>query len=354
MKIKILRAFNGDAILISFKDKENKNRNILIDGGTRGTYEYNDKRTRKPVSGNLKLSLEEIKQKGEKIDLLILTHVDNDHIDGIVKWFEEDEEAHSLIGKTWFNSGRLIAELFGEQENEEFLIPMFITEGTDTGIKQGVLVENFIEEHSIWDRRIIKDKTELFEFDIRIRIISPSIENLEMLLEKWEEEEPDTLTAGKENDYQISLKDLIEKDKFREDNSVHNGSSIAFILTYESKNLLLLGDAYPSTLINGLKYFGYSAESPLKAELVKVSHHGSKANTSYELLSLIDCDKFIISTNGRSHNLPNKQCLARIISSKPNASLYFNYPDIINEIFNSQDYREFRFSALPCDEEFTI
>ena len=32
MTIKFLPAFNGDCILISFKDKDNQNRNILIDG----------------------------------------------------------------------------------------------------------------------------------------------------------------------------------------------------------------------------------------------------------------------------------------------------------------------------------
>jgi beta-lactamase superfamily II metal-dependent hydrolase len=124
-------------------------------------------------------------------------------------------------------------------------------------------------------------------------------------------------------------------------------------MTYNSKNFLLLGDAYPSTVVDGLKYFGFSEENPLKAEFVKVSHHGSKANTNYELLSLIDSDKFIISTNG-THNLPNKQCLARIINSKPGVSLYFNYPDLINEIFSSEDREEFQFSTLSCDDKFMI
>ena len=43
---------------------------------------------------------------------------------------------------------------------------------------------------------------------------------------------------------------------------------------------------------------------PLKIDYVKVSHHGSKANTNDELLSLLDCNNFIISANGRHHGLP--------------------------------------------------
>lgn len=45
MKIKILKAFKGDSILLSFSDSEKLGRNILIDGGTGSTYFEN--RTRK-------------------------------------------------------------------------------------------------------------------------------------------------------------------------------------------------------------------------------------------------------------------------------------------------------------------
>ena len=45
MKIKILKAFKGDSMLLSFSDSEKLGRNILIDGGTGSTYFEN--RTRK-------------------------------------------------------------------------------------------------------------------------------------------------------------------------------------------------------------------------------------------------------------------------------------------------------------------
>lgn len=357
MKIKILQAFNGDSILISFKDKSGKNRNILVDGGTTTTYEYHEQRIRNPLPGQLKLAIEEIKQIGEKIDLLIITHVDSDHIGGIVRWIEEEEtEAADFIGKIWFNSGKLISAYLGPPLNKGQLIPISKIEGTDTSIKQGIYVENFIEENDIWHQKIIKDEKKISRYGVKFKIISPSDKKLKILLKKWEEKQPDTdtqTTVG-ENDYKLTLKELIEKDRFKEDKSAHNGSSIAFILTYNSKNVLFLGDAHPSVIINGLRYFGYSATKPLKTEMVKVSHHGSKANTNYELLSLIDCNKFIISTDGEAHNLPNKQCLARIINSKPGVNLYFNYPDIIDEIFTEQDHIDFRFFTFSCAQEFII
>lgn len=354
MIIKVLRAFHGDCILFSFTDKENQNRNILVDGGTRETYEYNEPRNRKSVPGDLKIIVEDIRQKKESIDLLILTHVDSDHIGGILKWFDNDPNASDLIGKIWFNSGRLISEYFGQQEIKENLLPLVIKGDTDTGIKQGGFVEDYIEKHDIWDRRIIKDGQRICEFGLEFRILSPSAKNLEKLLQKWEKESPQTLTARAENDYKKSLVTLIETDQFKEDNSIHNASSIAFILTFDGKNVLMLGDAHPSTVIDGLKCFGFSPENRLKAELVKVSHHGSKANTCYELLSYIDTKSFVVSTNGKSHNLPDKQCLARLINNTPDANLYFNYPEIISQIFSAQDQENFDFLVASGDRAFII
>ena len=88
MKIKFLKALNGDAILISFKEGE-QSRNILIDGGMPATY-IQKGRNGKPIYGELKDTIDAIKEHGEKIDLLILSHVDDDHIGGVLKWFEKD------------------------------------------------------------------------------------------------------------------------------------------------------------------------------------------------------------------------------------------------------------------------
>jgi len=97
--------------------------------------------------GELKDIIDLIKERKEIIDLLILTHVDDDHIGGILKWFENDESAYSLIGKVWFNSGRLISEHFKVEEIEENLIVLNPSETTDTSIGQGIIFEDYIEEN---------------------------------------------------------------------------------------------------------------------------------------------------------------------------------------------------------------
>jgi glyoxylase-like metal-dependent hydrolase (beta-lactamase superfamily II) len=116
MKINFLKAFNGDCIHISLQNGD-RNKNILIDGGMPNTYVTLKSKKGKAESGALKTLIESLNEKQEKIDLLILTHVDDDHIGGILRWFEKDQNALDMIGQVWFNSGRLIKETF-EQDNE--------------------------------------------------------------------------------------------------------------------------------------------------------------------------------------------------------------------------------------------
>lgn len=339
MTIKFLKAFNGDAILITFKEKE-KVRNILIDGGISATYLKKDKNG-KLQYGELKETFDKIRENKEKIDLLILTHVDDDHIGGVLKWFEKDKEADKIIEQVWFNSGRLISQYFNEQEIAENLLEIEF-ESTLTSIGQGVKFEDYIEEKEIWNRSITI-ALECFEYlGIKFKILSPSPDKLKLLLGKWEKEKPESLdTSTHKNDYELTLKEHIKKDNFKEDEAVHNGSSIAFIMTYDKKNFVFLADAHPTVIVNSLKAFGYSKEKPLNVELVKISHHGSKANNSLELLELIKTNKYVICTNGDKHAHPNKQFLARLASVNDNCEVYFNYPEQIEEIFLAEDYSDF-------------
>jgi len=349
MKVKFLEARNGDSILISFSDSDGASRNVLIDGGPPSTYQYKNKKG-KYESGALKQELDHI----DSIDLLILTHVDDDHIGGILQWFSKDPDAKNKVKKVWFNSGQLISERFKGALIEGNSIVLKDTSSLDTSIKQGISFEEYISSHAIWERAIIDASKNVTLFGLKFQFLSPDDEKLRLLLKKWKKEDPNLDTATSD-DYSVSLKDHISADLFKEDKSIHNGSSIAFIITFNGKNLVFLGDAHPRLVEQSLTDLGYSPENKLEAEFVKVSHHGSKSNTSYELLNLIETHKYIISSNGAIHNLPHKQCLARIINHNNSAELYFNYSEKPNEIFSTQDLVDFSsFKIFPIVSEFEI
>jgi len=71
-------ACQGDAFLLSI---DNESTNIIIDMGLKATY-----------SNHIRSDLMGLKRRGHSIDLLVVTHVDNDHIEGVVKFIEENGE----------------------------------------------------------------------------------------------------------------------------------------------------------------------------------------------------------------------------------------------------------------------
>ena len=64
----------------------------------------------------------------------------------------------------------------------------------------------------------------------------------------------------------------------------------------------------------------------LKLDALKVSHHASQNNLSKDLLALIDCKRYCISTNGDYFCHPDREAIGRIIKyggARPELS--FNY-----------------------------
>ncbi|WP_167619100.1 ComEC/Rec2 family competence protein [Maribellus sediminis] len=341
MKIKFLKAQNGDSILLSFQDDMFINRNILIDGGMPGTYTSGIKK------GELYYAIEDIRNKNEAIDLLIITHIDEDHIGGIKKWIEKDQNACKIIRDVWFNSGRTIASYFQSDENDDLMQPLEIFETPKTSVPQAIYFEDYIEKHAIWDKKLIKKGCVAEKFGLKIQILSPTIQSLEKLLKKYKKPKYNYQTSGDELDWHTSVQDFIEEESnmnytFENDKSITNGSSIAFLLTFKQKNYLFLGDAFPEIIIESLNELtNADKDNPLSVEFVKVSHHGSCKNTNKELLEIIKTTNYIISTNSDTHNHPNKRTLARIISKNPNANFHFNYENVSENIFSLKDKTDF-------------
>ena len=352
----VLPAEHGDCILIQ-GEFDGQPRNILIDGGPSKAYTY--KRKEKALKKALKL----IKDANQRIDLLVLSHVDDDHIAGLLAGFKNGGYLEQLTDKVWFNSGKLIFDHFNQDPDDSNLVD-FGNNLTDTdadnqtSIGQGVKFEDYITERGIWDHELILAGQIHQMFGIKFTMLSPTEDKLSKLLVKWEREAPDSITSNAKKDYNQTFAELLEDDVFKEDKSIHNGSSIAFIFEYDDKRLLLLGDAHNDVIVNSIRQLGFNENNPLPLDYVKLSHHGSQYNTSAELLNLIKCRNFIISTNAMRHGLPNKRTLARVVAQFPDANLLFNYPEIIaDDIFLQDELIEVRQSGVTltgCENPFIL
>ena len=337
INIKFLPAENGDCILIT-TDKFN----ILIDGGMERTY-YR----------SLKDKLEELKQ----IDLVILTHIDKDHIEGLIELFK-DEDIRPKVKKVWFNSLAKLGELFDDKYEECKEYATDNDSDKDVSYRQGESLESLLDgiDHELI--YIEKQSTYTFE-DLELQLLSPNKRDLKKLYKYWDDDKQDREKKESKNTNDTVLTmDSIEslyKNKFNNDTRRENKSSIAFNLKYQEKNYLFLSDANMSVVIESLtKIHGIEK---LDAEFVKLSHHGSKKNTNQKLLDIINSHKFIISTNGDIYNHPDKEALSRIIKNSKRDSekieFWFNYEeDVYPKIFTYEELssEKYNFKLLFSEE----
>jgi beta-lactamase superfamily II metal-dependent hydrolase len=331
--IKVFPAANGDCFLIRIKD-ETGYKHILIDGG-KGVL----------CHSNLKKEFKNLEDHKQRIDLLVVTHIDDDHIAGIIKLYQDKKINKSIIDRVWFNSGVLISsELSGEiiRNREIPLNPL----SNKMSIRQGLTLERNLQESDSWHKKLILSGQQHKLGEVKFKILSPDKQTLEELNIKWDLE-IEKMNSKKRRrkkmssstDYHKTIEELFAEE-FKEDNSLFNRSSIAFLLEYGNYKLLMLGDSHPTVILNSLKNMGYSEEKKLKVDIMKISHHASKKNTCNELLNFIECTEFIISSDGSKHGLPNKESLARIVSiMKEPVTFYFNYSSL-NKIFSSEECKD--------------
>lgn len=331
--LKSLPAYDGDCFIIKFGEGENI-KNIIVDGGRR-----------KKVINKLKEELQKIKQEGQYVDLMILTHIDEDHIQGLLKIFEDNEVDKTIIKKVWFNSKELLSNHFLGTEQEDNKLKIYCKENDNVSFTQGVSFGKALELMGLSSSELIYTGQELKIGDAILKVLSPNIQELERLFKKWDKVFPANLNNGtpisrkEKKDHNESIDELL-KSKFIEDKAEANGSSIAFSIEIKGKRLLMLGDSFPSVVSEGLKK-SYNENYSILFDFIKISHHGSKHNTSDEFLNLINCNHYLISTNGHTHDFPDKETLVRIATSSKkeniNTKFYFNYPDIHEKIFNEEE-----------------
>lgn len=330
-------------MLLSWVGLSGQNRNLLMDGGVTNTYTL-----------SLKREIQTLLKNGEYIDLLILSHIDSDHIGGILRLVNDmqlNRLPDQLIARCWFNSARVLSRYFDDIDlpGKDIVLPHI---DKHISIKQGNTFENFLTRLKISSNSLPVLASQQYEVDgLVIDILSPDETGLRKLSKNWPAEintPRHVPLSGAPTDYHRTILELICLP-FEEDMGIPNGSSIALLATDKTSRILLLADAHPSTIVEALVKKGYSTSNPLQVDYVKVSHHGSKHNINNQLLDLIDCRQFIICSNGHNaHGLPHKEAMARIIHHNyvrgRRTKLIFNYSNLVTTtLFTPLEMDEYDF-----------
>jgi len=312
ISVELLPASQGDCILIEYgKDKSSLHR-ILIDGGTKGTYKY------------LKQRILQIPKEQRVFDLLVITHIDADHIAGILKLLDKDE-LNITFKDIWFNGYK------------------HLSKSKPRGVGQGELLSKYLSSDKLPWNRLFKGKAvrvrgrkfkpiKLYG-GMEITLLSPTKKALQKLFPLWQKEIKklkEKLNSTPVNAPKPKSKPKIDIEQlaatpYEADNSVTNQSSIAFIASYEGKNMLFGADATQEVLLNSIKKYRPKCQA-LYLDLFKVPHHGSRNNISKEMLDRIKCGRYLISTSGAIYNHPDLEAVAKIIKyGGYKSDIYFNY-----------------------------
>lgn len=308
MKIDFLKAGTGDCILIN-----HKNQNIIIDGGNDSQYLIDE--------------YKKIIERGEFINLLIITHHDDDHIKGIIdllNYIEKTAETFTEhpIKKVIFNSPKKIKL---NNTGSDYLSYQQAHEVEEKLFKIKKLEWELVDESS---------DTIIFE-EFSLDILSPTKHDLEA----YSSHKGAYLTSDNRCDWNSSFSILEQYiDDKSQDISLPNKTSIVINLNYEDKKVLLTGDVTPDRFQVILEdLFKKNNSSKIKFEYIKLPHHGSYRSLNKEILKNIDCEKFIISTNSKKHYLPNKRAILKIIkflelNTSKKINFYFNYNEAIKAL----------------------
>jgi hypothetical protein len=326
-----LYAGHGDCLWIEYGEEAHPHR-IVVDCGTAGTYQC------------LQRALDFVRDMPGENELLVITHVDSDHIAGALPLLADATNA-SFFKDIWFNGRRHLdpsraVEPFGAVQGES-LTRALLTNSAPWNLTFGGKSVALSENRQ---PRSIK-----LPGGANLTILSPTWEKLRAMQGRWDAEVraagldpavtpplPQPIPPGFEA-FGFDVNALADWP-FDEDNTEPNGTSIAFLLEYESKTMLLGADAHPSVLIDALK--ALPRRPNFQLDLLKVPHHGSRNNICQELLEKLRCRAALFSSNGAYHEHPHKEAVARVIKySPPGVELLFNCRSKFNSIWDSRQLR---------------
>lgn len=341
----MLPSAHGDGLLIEYGEAAKPSR-VLIDGGTKLAYK------------TLKARIERLDPVDRRFELLVITHIDADHIGGIVKMLEKNElGAH--FDEVWFNGfPHLDAADTQPASDVEFF-----------GALQGERLSTRLLELKIpWNAKFsrgavrVRDDGALpsvsLDGGLKLTVLGPTSDKLLNLKPVWEKEctkagldpliqlPPVVDDAGVEP---MGIPDVeaLASTPFDEDRAPANGSSISLLAEFDSKHLLLGADADPATLELAIdRLVGPGKRISLTA--FKLPHHASKHNVSVELLKRVRCEKYLVSTNGAQFKHPDREAIARVIKhGGASPVIYFNYNTTFNAVWEAPTLKnDFDYEAV--------
>lgn len=319
----------------------------------------------------------------KRIDVLIVTHIDSDHANGITKLMRNPNFADMQIGMILFNGFQpqtgqpqtLPSTTVAKLQTVAELLPPTVDEAFQktNGMDAACLITE-LNKHPQW--KAVWRQTPILAGETiplgnnekwgRLRVLSPTQAAMDDLLHDVKLEYAKRLSSAPPNEefldqdryYELMLRlaelrkrpffarktnaEIITKETLNksakidaEENGVTNANKASLAFCWEGgeevKRILLMGDAVSSQVVNELNDID---DDRIWFEAVKMSHHGSKHNTSIELNAKVDSAHYFF-TGGKENEGPDIETVAKI-AMKPltegidQRAIHYNHEKGIN------------------------
>ncbi len=359
--LEVRRARKGDCLLLHFGSKDDLGL-VMIDGGPKKVYQP-----------HLRPRLQEIKtargladEESLPVDLLMVSHVDDDHIQGILELTSELIEAQrehqpplvqvlsfwhngfdDIIGhkpeeltaafRSQFGTAAASGELpedadieidapAGDLTEEMVVDNLKVLASIEQGYQLRIDAERLdFPRNPEFDGKLIIASRDATGIDLgrglTFTVAGPMKREVEALRKKHDQWLRDLKAKGKSPPQALAA--YIDK-------SVPNLSSLVLVAEVQGKRMLLTGDARGDMIIQGLQLVGLLDEgdrSTMHVDLLKVPHHGSSNNLERDFFERITADHYVFSGNGE-HGNPEREALEMLLDARGRAdfTVHLTYP----------------------------
>ena len=317
MRLHVVKAAEGDGLLLESGDA--KPRRLLIDGGPRGCWD-----------ADMRPYLQDVIGREGRLDALLLSHVDNDHVlapldlladlerqrvddPGATRWPTVADLWHNSFERTLegpdarilktLSALRVRAAAAGVSAAGTDWVLQGIGEGAR--LRRDALRERIPLNDAFGGRLISPDELEdpvVSMGAMTLRVIGPTRKNLEALRRKW-------LDWAAEAARKKSAQDLANIDR-----SVPNLSSVVLLAEEAGRTILLTGDARGDHIEQGLDQAGLRDGGRIHVNVLKLQHHGSARNVERRFFDAVTADVYVVSANGRDDN-PDIQTMTWVVEA---------------------------------------
>ena len=343
----VRRARKGDCLILHYGSKTEPGL-MLIDGGPADVYQP----YLKPRLAELRKARGLAANATLPVDLLMVSHIDDDHIKGVLELTKEMIEAQGpkplKINGVWHNTFDDIignnpdklraavtasfgtASLSGDGEEVEGLDPEAAK--VLASVSQGFRLRDDSRALKLRVNPQFKGKLVIAKKGgkpvdmgkgLKFTVVGPMIDEI-LALQKAHDEFLEK-QQGKKSEASLAA---------FTDTSVPNLSSVVVLAEVGKKRILLTGDARGDKVLQGLELVGLlkkDGKSTIHVDVFKCPHHGSKRNSDPILYRRITADHYVFSGNGE-HGNPARETLEMLWGERGDEkyTVHLTYP--IDEI----------------------